>query len=202
MPNPNKEEIIETPPEVTTPKEGEEFSLESMLSGDDSESYKEQRGDKERKIILGDEDEDNQGEEGGEERESFDTSKLTDEDRAAARAFFGWYDDTTAKLFSVNVYGDWDSSDQFRTYGDLRKPEYEDLITCAAIVYNRWKFRWGPEMVIALSLSTNMGMKYQLAKTLKRDLKGRPAPADNIRNIKKDPKRQQKGSGKAKQGML
>lgn len=203
MANPNKEETIEDPPEVTAPKEGEEFSLESMLSGDDSESYKEQRGDKERKIILGDEDADDQGEEGGEEeRESFDTSKLTDEDRAAARAFFGWYDDTTAKLFSVNVYGDWDSSDQFRTYGDLRKLEYEDLITCAAIVYNRWKFRWGPEMVIALSLSTNMGMKYQLAKTLKRDLQGKSAPADNIRNIKKNQKRQQTGTPKAKQGML
>lgn len=200
MKNPSSEETGTEVPEVSAPNEEKEFSLESMLGGDDSQSYQEQRGDKERKIILGDEEPDDLGEEPGEEKESFDTSKLTDEDRAAARAFFGWYDDTTAKLFSVNVYGSWDSSDQFRTYGDLRKPEYEDLITCAAIVYNRWKFRWGPEMVIALSLSANLGMKYQLARSLKKDLAGRPAPSDNVRNINKGKKPPQ--NKKSKNGLL
>lgn len=181
----------ETTETTTDKKEAASKTLDDLLNGgDDSEAYQQQRGDKAREVVLGDDDPEDLGDD-DDESNPIDASSINDEDRAAARLFFWFYDDTTAKLFSQNVYGTWDNSIQFRTYKDLSSPEYKDLIDCAAIVYKKWKFRWGPEMVIAVSLGTNLFMKFQLANQLKKQFaKGQAPMGDNIRNIntKKDKK--------------
>ncbi len=200
MSNLNNDDTIETTEKAPTVEEGKELSLTDMLAGnDDSKSYDEQRGSKAREVIQSDEEEEQDEEQ--EDVPSVDASTISDEDRAAARLFFFGYDDTTAKLFSLNVYGNWDNSNQFRTYKNLHTPEYKDLIDSAAIVYKKWKFRWGPEVVIAVSLATNLGMKWQLAQKLKKDLKGGMASTDNIRNINKGAKQNRKGQA-AQKGLL
>ncbi len=160
--------INNDPPETPIAPEKKEDVATKLFGNDNSEDYSKMRGDKPREVIN-DIPDPNMGTEQPDRPISM--TQLTDEDRAAAKLFFWFYDDTTAKFFSKKVYGSWENSQQFRVYKDLSSPEYKDLIDCAAIIYKKWKFSFGPEIIVATSLCINTWMKYQMAVQLSEDLK-------------------------------
>lgn len=162
-----------TPETPITPVTPEKKDVATKLFGNDnSEDYSKMRGDKAREVIN---DIDDDKPETETANRPVSMSELTDEDRAAAKAFFWFYDDTTAKWFSRKVYGTWSNSEQFRVYKDLSSPEYKELIDCMAIIYKKWKISFGPEMVVGLSLGISTWMKYQMAVSLSEGLKSQMA---------------------------